>query len=828
MGKSCQIVHKHFEQTGHGLINCRVIPIEKIDPTPLRQQNLNEEQVNQATTKLRQEREKFWIKTLQSAYPFGLNSRVKGVGDFIPSQGNYLNFGGRKRIKKKHSKRKPKRLRNQVECSLRFIERKHRELANTHNYVHYFKTFLYNLPRLKIDKLLQEVKQDQNLEERIKDMVIMIANLRLFRPVEVTQKKQREFFHLNFRDKGLDFINISGILRNEKVKRKIPVYFEDKEPPIIGYKYNKSIAGKLFNYKQTLTEETINSFEAGDITCDCQVSRFKDDNHDHVIAGNFDIIENEKLRNIIRKGPKYRLPQKINWIEDRNILIAFLDTYMDKWIAKENKRIPGQVNIQCLNDWKEQVLQIIDQKIEKGKLRFRRTWSTRIEGPLKIELDRLKEKYVITVTDKAQNNILFTCKYFYIKKVKDELNRVGQETYQLSNIDLATINNNIMRYSHSKGIRVQENMKDVPIIYWIPKMHKHPIGSRFIAGSKFCSIKPLSKYFSKALKLILNHMKLYNNVVYERTQLNQFWILENSLEFLDKIKSKRIYHMETYDFSTLYTALPHVEIKQKLANIFKKVFKREAKPYLNVSFSKAFFSASLNRNGCSFRLEDMIEILEFILDNIFVKFGKDIHKQVIGIPIGLDSGQDIANLLLFSYESEYIENLSKNDLGLARKFDLCARYIDDLFVGNFPEFKDHIYRIYPRELEIKLESDNNKQVSYLDLNLTSNEGILTYSVYDKRDSFSFEIVNFPYMDSCIPKKSALGVFTSQLIRYSRICSKFQDFRMRTISLINKLRSQGYQVKDLRRLSLRFFQRRSDMLGRFNINNGNDFLREIFH
>ena len=39
--------------------------------------------------------------------------------------------------------------------------------------------------------------------------------------------------------------------------------------------------------------------------------------------------------------------------------------------------------------------------------------------------------------------------------------------------------------------------------------------------------------------------------------------------------------METYDFSTLYTALPHVEIKQKLANIFKKVFKREAKPYLN-------------------------------------------------------------------------------------------------------------------------------------------------------------------------------------------------------------------------------------------------------
>ena len=82
------------------------------------------------------------------------------------------------------------------------------------------------------------------------------------------------------------------------------------------------------------------------------------------------------------------------------------------------------------------------------------------------------------------------------------------------------------------------------------------------------------------------------------------------------------------------------------------------------------------------------------------------------------------------------------------------------------------------------------------------------------------------MDSCIPKKSALGVFTSQLIRYSRLCKKFQDFQTRAISLTNKLRNQGYQNNDLRRLSLRFFQSRSDVLGRFDIRNGNDFVRKI--
>ena len=177
---------------------------------------------------------------------------------------------------------------------------------------------------------------------------------------------------------------------------------------------------------------------------------------------------------------------------------------------------------------------------------FGKTWTMRIEGALEAELNRLKEKYVITVTDKAQNNILFTCKYFYIKKDKDELNSPDQVTYQASNINQASINDHIINFSKSKGIKVPDNMIDIPLIYWIPKMHKNPIGSRFIAGSKLCSIKFLSKNFSKALKLILNHMKVYNKVVFERSQLNQYWILENSLEFLDEIRNKRVTHMETY------------------------------------------------------------------------------------------------------------------------------------------------------------------------------------------------------------------------------------------------------------------------------------------
>ena len=157
---------------------------------------------------------------------------------------------------------------------------------------------------------------------------------------------------------------------------------------------------------------------------------------------------------------------------------------------------------------------------------------------------------------------------------------------------------------------------------------------------------------------------------------------------------------------------------------------------------------------------------------------------------------------------------------------MCSRYIDDLFVGNFPDFKDHIYLIYPRELEIKPESNNHREVAYLDLKIKAENESLDFSIYDKRDDFKFEIVNFPFIDSCIPKKSAWGVFYSQLIRYARICSKFQSFRLKAKGLVERLIRQGYKVEDLRRISLRFFNERRDLLLKFNINSGNNFLKEI--
>ena len=181
-----------------------------------------------------------------------------------------------------------------------------------------------------------------------------------------------------------------------------------------------------------------------------------------------------------------------------------------------------------------------------------------------------------------------------------------------------------------------------------------------------------------------------DKTVFERTGVKHFWIIENSLDFLDSIKEVKTDFMESYDFSTLYTNLPHANIKEAFKKLFKLVFSREAKSFIIVNMRKAFFSNQQRRNYASFNEKDMNRILHFILDNIYVKFGNDVYKQKVGIPIGLDSGQDIANLLLYYFEREYLLALTRSDLNTAKKFCHTFRYIDDLFSAAFRQFSNHL------------------------------------------------------------------------------------------------------------------------------------------
>ena len=140
--------------------------------------------------------------------------------------------------------------------------------------------------------------------------------------------------------------------------------------------------------------------------------------------------------------------------------------------------------------------------------------------------------------------------------------------------------------------------------------------------------------------------------------------------------------------------------------------------------------------------------------------------------------------------------LMKKNLCVAKKFNDTIRYIDDLLTVNNSKFEKEICNIYPPELTLKRTSESEINLSYLDISISICGGKYVTEVYDKRDDFNFDIVNFPYMCSNIPAKPTYGVYISQLIRICRICDNYSSFLLRHKLLTGRLIRQGFWYNKL--------------------------------
>ena len=216
--------------------------------------------------------------------------------------------------------------------------------------------------------------------------------------------------------------------------------------------------------------------------------------------------------------------------------------------------------------------------------------------------------------------------------------------------------------------------------------------------------------------------------------------------------------------------------------------------------------------------DDIIKMLEFLVDNIFVVFARKVFQQTVGIPMGTNCAPLLADIFLYSYEADFIQSLlSTGKKHLASRFNLTYRYIDDVLSINNPEFENYLGQMYPAELEIKDTTESTTSASYLDLLLSiGRDSQLHTSIYDKRDDFNFHITNFPFLSSNIPSSPAYGVFISQLIRYARACSSYECFILRARRLSSKLLKQGYLVERLKSSFRKFYGRYGDLVEQYGV------------
>ena len=144
------------------------------------------------------------------------------------------------------------------------------------------------------------------------------------------------------------------------------------------------------------------------------------------------------------------------------------------------------------------------------------------------------------------------------------------------------------------------------------------------------------------------------------------WILKNSPNLLSSLGHLGVHKatsIQTFDFSTLYTSIPHDLLKSRMNNIINNAFKHKhgatRYTHIKVGRNKSYFTSDPLNGDNKYTTNDICKMIEFLVDNIYVRFGGQLFRQMVGIPMGTNCAPLLADLFLYSYENEFLDKLMK-------------------------------------------------------------------------------------------------------------------------------------------------------------------------
>ena len=150
---------------------------------------------------------------------------------------------------------------------------------------------------------------------------------------------------------------------------------------------------------------------------------------------------------------------------------------------------------------------------------------------------------------------------------------------------------------------------------------------------------------------------------------------------------------------------------------------------------------------------------EKLLDKIYEM--AQLYRQIVGIPMGTSCAPLVADLFLFCYETDLMLSLSDaNKSEVIEGSNSTSRYLDDLLNMDNNCFDSMVNHIYPSELQLNKANLSDNEASFLDLHLSISDGFVKTKIFDKRDDFDFDIVNFPFLDGDVPRSTSYGVYIS--------------------------------------------------------------------
>ena len=252
-------------------------------------------------TSIRRTRELFWIKELGTAKPYGFNDQIKGVSTLSSISCKKTNiyglFNKQPRRKRSYGKRHYNKRAPQPDVTMSTLVDLVNMIEKPEGVLHKINTKLFSISFPQLYCLQELALESTNFdyssaEYKVTAIILDIANYRLFRPVrsDVPAEKPKHFMKIKFLNKAVDAINLPALLRSTSVTDKIPVYFRDKEPPVVSYQYTSTVASKLFNFAPALSNLNVSEYLSNPQACQCKESKLCYEPHGHVITGDLRVI----------------------------------------------------------------------------------------------------------------------------------------------------------------------------------------------------------------------------------------------------------------------------------------------------------------------------------------------------------------------------------------------------------------------------------------------------------------------------------------------------------------------------------------------------------
>ncbi|MCP4652601.1 MAG: hypothetical protein GY858_04375, partial [Candidatus Omnitrophica bacterium] len=463
--------------------------------------------------------ENYWIRLLNTAFPYGLNDRISGYGNatevFDPIICKSHPFFGIKVPRGKRGHGKPHRTKRKVDETVQNVYKKCQQFSGD-----LYKVYVY-LRSLRKSVLKSSLNQLRIPSEMFTDHTLVVLLLGYLagyfgfvKPSLAVEKPFR--LMADFPNKGMELVQFQTIFKDRSLLALLPV-----PPPkrvAVTFQFEKPIRTFVCNYSTILRGLTVNSL--GKILaskCSCADSEYCYKPFGHVITGNLDVISHEGLQNLLRKGAKYRLPKKIDWKKVRDASESSLEAYLIWYLSTMRQ------SYVTVGKFRDRFMEIVDQHI----FRFRRKVCSNSNQlysyrEYKALLKKLHDQFVVCVADKAANNFVFVCKKYYLQVLCEELgvycvdgqwSAVGNSVYISATNTLSNIITRHIRIAKYFNISISENCKKLPMLFAIPKLHKTPFKWRFIAGAKSSTMKALGLLLHYVLRHIRQHFANYDKVV---------------------------------------------------------------------------------------------------------------------------------------------------------------------------------------------------------------------------------------------------------------------------------------------------------------------------